>query len=473
MPVTQMSGAHLWMPQLVSMLRFETVDDYEHYLARLHAIPNVLRADDRAHEARAPTKHLDAAEDPARAVRAAGARPRAAASPPTSRSRSRSRSSRRRSRRPIKIGCAPRSSRRSRTRSSPPTRSSRRTSRRTTSPQGRTEPGEWSLPDGDARYAADVKRLDDDRPHARRRSTRSASTRSARIESEEAALATKLGFKTPRRAAQARPRRQDAVREEPRRHPRRATRSTPRRCTRSCRRCSAACPKQQHRRSRQTESFREKTASGAEYQQGTPDGSRTGTVRVNTSDPTKRLTLDIESTAYHEGVPGHHLQIAIQQELGDLPPFRQHGNYTAYAEGWALYAERLGEEVGFYRIRGACTATSRTRCSARSGSSSTPASTTSTGRATRSSRSSTTTRRSTRSRCRAETDRYIAWPAQALGYKIGQLTILRLRSEAQDALGAKFDIRAFHDEILGAGALPMDVLERRIHAWIERTRVPR
>ena len=96
------------------------------------------------------------------------------------------------------------------------------------------------------------------------------------------------------------------------------------------------------------EEFREKEASDAAYVDGTPDGSRPGHIMVNTGDFAKRTLLDIETTAYHEGVPGHHMQISIAQELPELPPFRQHEYYTAYTEGWALYSERLGKEVGFY-----------------------------------------------------------------------------------------------------------------------------
>jgi uncharacterized protein (DUF885 family) len=99
----------------------------------------------------------------------------------------------------------------------------------------------------------------------------------------------------------------------------------------------------------QVEEFREKEASDAAYVDGTPDGSRPGHIMVNTGDFAKRTVLDIETTAYHEGVPGHHMQISIAQELPNLPLFRQHENYTAYIEGWALYSERLGKEVGFYQ----------------------------------------------------------------------------------------------------------------------------
>jgi uncharacterized protein (DUF885 family) len=162
------------------------------------------------------------------------------------------------------------------------------------------------------------------------------------------------------------------------------------------------------------------------------------------------------------------MQISIQQELGELPKFRQQGGYTAYVEGWALYAERLGEEVGFYEDPWSMYGhledemLRAIRLVVDTGF-----------HAKRWSRDQVVQFFHDHSaidepNVQSETDRYIAWPAQALGYKIGQLTILRLRSEAKAALGDAFDIRAFHDEVIGAGALPMDVLERRIHAWIDR-----
>jgi uncharacterized protein (DUF885 family) len=216
------------------------------------------------------------------------------------------------------------------------------------------------------------------------------------------------------------------------------------------------------------EEFREKEAAGAQYMQGTKDGSRPGTVRVNTYQPKKRLWIDMESTAYHEGWPGHHMQIAIQQELPELPPFRQQAHYGAFQEGWALYSERLGKEVGFFQdpysayghlqdeILRAIRLVVDTGFHYKKWS-----------------RQqvvdffhahSTIDEPSVQS----ETDRYSVWPGQALSYKVGQLTILRLRDKAQQELGERFDLRAFHDEILGAGALPLDVLEARIDAWIAR-----
>ena len=217
---------------------------------------------------------------------------------------------------------------------------------------------------------------------------------------------------------------------------------------------------------RPVEEFREKEASDAEYVDGTPDGSRPGHIMVNTSDFAKRTVLDIETTAYHEGVPGHHMQISIAQELPELPLFRQHEGYTAYTEGWALYSERLGKEVGFYQdpysyyghLQDDMLRAIRLVVD--------------TGfhykRWTRQQVVDYFHQHSTIDEVsvQSETDRYMAWPAQALGYKIGQLEILKLRQYAKDQLGSKFDLRAFHDEVLSGGALPMDVLSTRIDQWV-------
>jgi uncharacterized protein (DUF885 family) len=214
------------------------------------------------------------------------------------------------------------------------------------------------------------------------------------------------------------------------------------------------------------EAYREKEASAASYFVGTPDGTRPGKVYVNTGDFEHRELPEIEATAYHEGIPGHHMQLSIQQELPELPPFRQHAFYTAYIEGWGLYAERLGKDVGFYSDpnddfeRLASELLRATRLVEDTG---------------------VHYKRWTRDQMvqffqdnsletgddlQAEVDRYISYPAQALSYKIGQLKILELRKRAQDQLGDKFDIRAFHDEILSGGALPLDVLDSRTNSWI-------
>ncbi len=204
----------------------------------------------------------------------------------------------------------------------------------------------------------------------------------------------------------------------------------------------------------------------ADYSPGTPDGSRPGHVNVNETEPTKRLLLNLEAIAYHEGLPGHHLQISLAYELPDLPDFRRNGDYTAFVEGWALYSEQLGKELGYYqdpysnygRLENEMWRAIRLVVD--------------TGV-----HSQHWTRQQMvdyfhtytamdEPNINTEVDRYIAWPAQALAYKIGQLTILRLRESAKQQLGDKFDLRAFHDELLGAGALPMDVLEERMNGWI-------
>jgi uncharacterized protein (DUF885 family) len=214
------------------------------------------------------------------------------------------------------------------------------------------------------------------------------------------------------------------------------------------------------------EEFREKEAPDAAYMDGTSDGSRPGHIMVNTGDFAKRTLLDLETTAYHEGVPGHHMQISIAQELPELPLFRQHEDYTAYTEGWALYSERLGKEVGFYQDPYSYYGHLQDDM-------------------LRAIRLVVDTgfhyKHWTRQQVvdyfhahssidevsvQSETDRYMAWPAQALGYKIGQLEILKLRQYAKEQLGDKFDIRGFHDEVLSGGALPMDVLSARIHGWV-------
>lgn len=216
------------------------------------------------------------------------------------------------------------------------------------------------------------------------------------------------------------------------------------------------------------ESFREKEAADAEYQQGSPDGSRKGRVVVNTGDYKHRTLDEVEATAYHEGIPGHHFQISIAQELPALPPFRQHAFYTAFTEGWGLYAERLGKEVGFYqdpiseygRLSGEMLRSIRLVVDTGVHSK----------HWTRQQMVDYFHQHSTADEpsVQAEVDRYIAMPGQALAYKVGQLKILEIRKRAQSELGAKFDIKAFHDELLGGGSLPMDVLDARMNAWIQR-----
>jgi len=202
------------------------------------------------------------------------------------------------------------------------------------------------------------------------------------------------------------------------------------------------------------------------YQTGTPDGKRPGRVVVAVSNYAERSLVDDEATAYHEGIPGHHMQLSVAQKLPGLPKFRRHGGNSGYIEGWALYAEQLGKEVGFYQdpvsdygrlsselfravrlvVDTGIHAQGWTRDQVvdffrQSGAVDEPT-------------------------LQAETDRYIAWPAQALAYKLGQLKFRELRERARKELGTRFDIRAFHDEMLNGGVLPLDLLDARTNAWI-------
>jgi uncharacterized protein (DUF885 family) len=207
-------------------------------------------------------------------------------------------------------------------------------------------------------------------------------------------------------------------------------------------------------------------AAATHYVTGTPDGKRPGRVVVATSNFAERTVIDDEAIAYHEGIPGHHMQLSVQQQITGLPKFRLHVGFTAYIEGWGLYAEQLGKEVGLYQdpvsdygrlsselfravrlvVDTGIHSQGWTRDQVveffrKSGAVDEPT-------------------------IQSETDRYIAWPAQALAYKLGQLKFRELRERAQKELGPQFDIRTFHDQMLGSGALPLDLLEVQANKWM-------
>ncbi len=332
-------------------------------------------------------------------------------------------------------------------------------------PKGRTEPGAWSLPDGDAWYAFRVKEsTTTDLTPAEIHELGLAQVKE--IEERMLGVVHQLGYKDMKSfkaAVDADPKLHAQSREQIldlyRKYEDQMYAKLPQLFNTLPKSKLQVMP---------VEEFREKEASDAAYEDGTPDGSRPGHIMVNTGDFAKRTLLDIETTAYHEGVPGHHMQISIAQELPALPIFRQHEYYTAYTEGWALYAERLGKEVGFYQdpysyyghLQDDMLRAIRLVVD--------------TGfhykHWTRQQVVDFFHDHSTIDEVsvQSETDRYMAWPAQALGYKIGQLEILKLRQYAKDQLGDKFDIRGFHDEVLSGGALPMDVLSTRIHGWVDQ-----
>ncbi len=215
-------------------------------------------------------------------------------------------------------------------------------------------------------------------------------------------------------------------------------------------------------------SYAARSQPTAYYESGSPDAHRPGVFYVNTYRLDTRPTWEMEALAAHELLPGHHLQVALSQELAGLPEFRRYGGYTAFTEGWALYAERLGGDLGLYRdpysrfgqlsyemwraIRlvldtgihdlGWSREQAITYFRANSAKSD--------------------------QEIAAEVDRYVVMPGQALAYKSGELEIVALRTEAEQKLGKRFDVRAFHDAVLSQGALPLDVLETRVHQWIAR-----
>jgi uncharacterized protein (DUF885 family) len=329
--------------------------------------------------------------------------------------------------------------------------------------KGRTEPGVWSLPNGDALYRFAVRQstttnMDPEAIH------QLGLKEVARIEAEQLAIVKKLGFadlKAFRASLKTNPKliptSRDQLVEAYKGYIAQMEPELPK--------LFGLLPKTAVQ-VRAMQEFREKEAAGADYQQGTPDGSRPGIVYVNTSDYQNRTLTNVESTAYHEGVPGHHMQISIAQTLPDLPMFRQQAGYTAYVEGWALYAERLGKDIGFYKDPYSYYGHLSEEM-------------------LRAVRLVLDTgvhyKHWTRQQMidffhehtsddepdlQAETDRYIAIPGQALAYKLGQLEILKLREAAKNELGTRYDIRAFHDEILNGGALPLDVLDARVTTWI-------
>jgi uncharacterized protein (DUF885 family) len=220
---------------------------------------------------------------------------------------------------------------------------------------------------------------------------------------------------------------------------------------------------------RPVEPFRAKSAAGGSYQAPSEDGTRPGIFYVNTYDLPSRKTWDAEDLYLHEAIPGHHYQLALQQELTDLPKFRRFGGETAFIEGWALYAESLGKELGVYQnpydyfgylqneLWRAIRLVVDTGIHAKGWSRSKVID----YMLTNSAQSET--------QAISEAERYMAIPGQALAYKIGELKIKELRARAEKALGTKFDIREFHSQVLKDGGLPLDLLEQKIDRWIAAT----
>jgi uncharacterized protein (DUF885 family) len=461
MPVNQFNGLHTELPGMVDSLPFETVKDYDDWIARLHKMPGSMRQVTENMMAGIDEKRVQPAfilEIVLKQVNAvAGGKPEdtAFARPLKTFPASIGEADRRRitdaTLKAIQDEVQPAYVRFGRFLTAQAI------------PAGRKEPGVWAIRDGDEYYRFCV-----------RRSTTTDKTPAeihqigldevARDEAEMLALAKKMGYgdiKSLGAALKADPKEHPASKEalialyakyEAQMKPKLPE-------------LFGRLPKAQLEVVEMPAYIAQGWAQ-AWYAHGTPDGSRPGRVNVNTYEWAGRSLEDVEAIAYHEGIPGHHLQISIAQELTGLPEFRKHSGYTAFTEGWALYSERLGKEVGFYTDpvndygRLEADVWRAIRLVVDTGVHS--------EHWTRQQMLDYFHAHSTMDDTNiiAETDRYIAWPGQALGYKMGQMKILELRGKAKTALGDRFDLKAFHDVVVDSGALPMDVLEERVNGWI-------
>ena len=463
MPVDQQNGFQLALPELVNVLSFQSVKDYEDYISRLTQIPRLM--DQTTIQMRKgmndklmpPRFLLEKVVDQCNALSSQEPGRSPFAQPFSAFPKGISESDQKRLREAglaaIKESVLPAYARFT------------IFVREEYVPKGRIEPGIWSLPDGGARYRLEIRRmtttdLTPEQIHE------VGLKQVDEVEAEMLAVARQLGFKDLASL-------NSHIKKE-RRFYATSGQQVLDLYAKYVREIEPELPKLFGvlPKSKLTvipmEASRSKDAVPADYTDGTADGSRPGHINVNEWDPEHRLLLNVEAIAYHEGVPGHHLQLSRAQELPDQPSFRKYANYTAFIEGWALYSERLGKEVGRYqdpysnygRLENEMWRAIRLVID--------------TGIHEKHwSRDQMVAyfHRYTamdEPNVQTEVDRYIATPAQALAYKLGQLEILKLRQFAKDQLGDKFDIRAFHDEVLGGGALPLDVLDKRIRDWVAK-----
>ena len=461
MPLDQFNGVHLMLPQFVSMVPFETSKQYEEYLARLNALPalfeqitETLRQGEKD-KMLPPRFLLEKVVTQMRDIAKPAGEDSVFGHPVAKFPDGVAAADRKRLHDAI-LKAVDEKVRPAYTKLADFVE-------KDYAPKGRTEPGMWALPNGDALYKFSVEQ----------QTTTNKSPQEIhdlglaevkRIEGEQLKIAQKQGYKDLKTF-------REAMNKDPKTH------ATSRQQIVDLYKKYIAQmePKLPQLFGTLPKAKVEVVAipaymaanqAQAYYEQGTPDGKRPGRVNINTYNFADRSLTDAETVAYHEGIPGHHLQISVQQELKDLPPFRQQAYYTAYTEGWGLYAERLGKEVGFYQDpysdygRLEADMWRAIRLVVDTGVHS--------QHWTRQQMVDFFHTHSTldETNIQSEVDRYIAWPAQALGYKMGQLEILALRDKAQKALGQKFDLHAFHDVVIDSGALPMDTLEKEINAWI-------
>src|ERR1035437_2713250 len=466
MPATQFGGIHLGYASLAFDSPFRKVKDYEDYVSRLRQIPRVLEQAmghmrDGLRDHRMPPRYLlekvsnqaqQIADDPldkSPFTEPLGKFPDSISEAERKQLREGIESA-------VKNSVAPAYAKFA------------KFVREDYAPHGRLDPGVWALPDGEARYRFAVRHqttTDFTAEHIHQLGLKSV----AEIETQMLTIAKAQGFSDLKSF-------NDHIRQDAKLHAKSGQQlldlytqyrdqmygKLPQLFGRLPKNKLSVVP---------MESFRSADSPPADYSIGAGDGSRPGRINVNEYAPEKRLLLNVEAIAYHEGVPGHHLQFSIAQELTGLPPFRKYNlDLNAYTEGWAFYSERLGKEVGFYqdpysdygRLQNEMWRAVRWVVD-----------------------TGVHSKHWTRQQMvdffhehtamddqniETEVDRYIAWPAQALSYKMGQMKILEPRDRAQRELGAKFDLRAFHDAVLDQGPLPLDLLETKVNAWIAAKR---
>ncbi len=461
MPVNQFSGFHTELPRLVNDLQFDTVKDYDDYIARLKKVPTAFsqittNMELGIDEGRVPPQYLlekVVAQTQALADQKPADSPFALPLKKFPKTVSAADQKRISDELLETIG----------TQVLPYYQRFAKFLKVEYVPKGRKDPGAWALPNGDAYYAYRIRQSTTLKKSAAE-IHQIGLDEVKRDETEMLAIVHKLGFADLKSFSAA-------LKTNPKEHPASkeallgAYRSYIAQMQPKLPGLFGTLPKAQLEVVA-VPAFIEKDQAAAYYNQGSPDGKRPGRANVNTYNFAERSLAPVEAVSYHEGIPGHHLQISIAQELTGLPEFRKQSYYTAFTEGWALYSERLGKEIGFYQDpfndygRLEADIWRAIRLVVDTGV-----------------HSKHWTRQQMvdyfhdhsaidETNIQAEVDRYIAWPGQALGYKMGQLKILELRQRAQAALGSKFDLKAFHDVVLDSGALPLDVLEQRVDEWI-------
>ena len=461
MPVDQMNGLQVAIASLPSDTTFSSVKDYQDYIARLHQIPRVfqqatanMRAGLRDHLV-PPRYLLEKSTLEAQDIAGKSVDDSPFTQPVHEFPNGISEADQRALREAVMVAV--------RQEVTPAYARLAEFLRTEYAPLGRTEFGVWALPDGDARYRFDIKQMtttDMSPEDIHQMGLRQV----AEIEADMLRLARRQGFNDLpsfnehiRKAPQLYATSGEQLLSLYKRYTDQMYAKLPQMFGRLPKNRLVVVP---------MEAFRAANAVPADYSIGAGDGSRPGRINVNEYDPSHRLLLNVEAIAYHEGIPGHHLQFSIAQEQTDLPPFRRFATYNAYSEGWAFYAERLGKELGFYRDpyseygRLENEMWRSVRLVVDTGV-----------HAKHWSRQQMVDffRQHTamdEPNIETEVDRYIAWPGQALAYKLGQMKILDLRERARKELGERFDLRAFHDAVLADGPLPLDVLEENVERWV-------